>query len=143
MKVALTETARSLRDRSTEAERKLWSRLRDRRLMGYKFRRQVPRGRYVVDFLCAEAGLVVEIDGGHHADQRLEADRRRTAELERLGLKVLRFWNVDIHTNIYGVLCLIAETLTERCPPHPARECAPSSPQRERRTESPAAQERK
>jgi very-short-patch-repair endonuclease len=143
MKVALTDAARSLRNRSTEAERKLWSRLRDRRLMGYKFRRQVPRGRYVVDFLCAEASLVVEVDGGRHAELRGKADRLRTAELERDGLLVLHFWNVDIHTNIKGGLTAIAEDLAERCPPHPARESAPSSPRGERRTESPAAQERK
>ncbi|MET0667809.1 MAG: DUF559 domain-containing protein, partial [Methyloceanibacter sp.] len=59
MKIVLTDRARSLRRRATEAERKLWSRLRDRRLMGFKFRRQAPRGSYVADFLCAEARLVV------------------------------------------------------------------------------------
>jgi very-short-patch-repair endonuclease len=143
MKIALTDTARSLRYRSTEAERKLWSRLRDRRLMGFKFRRQVPHGRYVVDFLCVEAGLAVEVDGSQHADQRSEADRRRTAELEREGLIVLRFWNIDIHTNIEGVLTVIAGALVDRRSPHPARESAPSSPQGERRTEPLASAERK
>ena len=69
MKIALTQPARSLRQRSTDAERKLWSRLRDRRLMGFKFKRQAPRGRYVVDFLCVEAALVVEVDGSQHATQ--------------------------------------------------------------------------
>jgi very-short-patch-repair endonuclease len=101
--------------------------------MGFKFKRQVPRGRYVVDFLCVEGALAVEVDGGQHADARREADAHRTAELEREGVSVLRFWNVDVHTNIEGVLTVIAEALAERCPPHPARQSAPSSPQGERR----------
>ena len=103
--------------------------------MGFKFRRQAPRGSYVADFLCAEARLVVEVEGGQHADQRSVADRQRTADLERKGPLVLRFWNVDVHTNIEGVLTVIAVALAERGPPHRARESAPSSPQGERRTE--------
>ena len=136
MKIALTQPARSLRQRSTDAERKLWSRLRDRRLMGFKFRRQVPRGRYVVDFLCVEAGLVVETDGSQHAEKRSEADRRRTAELERDGLRVLRFWNVDVLANLEDVLTLIAEALSQRSSPSPGAKSAPSSPQGERSTET-------
>ncbi|HET7852667.1 MAG TPA: endonuclease domain-containing protein [Methyloceanibacter sp.] len=138
MKIALTEPARSLRQRSTDAERKLWSRLRDRRLMGFKFRRQVPRGHYVVDFLCVEAALVVEVDGSQHADRRSEADRLRTAELEREGLTVLRFWNVDVLQNLEGVLALISEALSERSAPSPGAQSAPSSPQGERGTETAA-----
>ncbi len=141
MKIELTDTARSLRARSTEAERKLWSRLRDWRLMGFKFNRQAPRGRYILDFLCVEGGLAVEVDGSHHADRRSEADRRRTAELEQDGLVVLRFWNGDILRNIDGVLTLIAEALSQRCSPSPGAQSAPSSPRGERRTESPAAEE--
>jgi very-short-patch-repair endonuclease len=129
MKVALTEPARSLRQRSTDAERKLWSRLRDRRLMGFKFKRQVPRGRYVVDFLCVEAGVAVEVDGSQHADS--QADRMRTAQLEGEGLKVLRFWNNDILNNMDGVLIVISEVLTARSP-SPGAQSAPSSPQGER-----------
>ena len=136
MKIALTQPARSLRQRSTDAERKLWSRLRDRRLMGLKFRRQVPRGHYVVDFLCVEAALVVEIDGSQHADKRSEADRCRTTELEREGLRVLRFWNTDVLTNLEGVLTSIAVALSQRSSPSPGAQCAPSSPQGERRTET-------
>ncbi len=143
MKIALTDRARSLRHRSTDAERKLWSRLRDRRLMGFKFKRQVPRGRYIVDFLCVEAGLVIEVDGGQHAELRSMADKRRTEELERDGLAVLRFWNVDIHTNIDGVLTVIAEAMAQRRPPHPARESAPASPQGERKSEPWAVEESK
>jgi len=100
--------------------------------MGFKFRRQVPRGRYVVDFLCVEAALVVEVDGSQHADKRSGVDRRRTTELEREGLAVLRFWNVDVLTNLEGVLTLIAEALSQRCSPSPGAQSAPSSPQGER-----------
>ena len=135
MRVQLTSSARSLRQRTTEAERKLWSRLRDHRLMGFKFKRQAPRGRYVVDFLCVEAKLVVEVDVSQHADKGNEADRRRTAELEREGLTVLRFWNIDVLKNLDGVLTLIAETLSQRSSPSPGAQSAPSSPPGERRAE--------
>ena len=104
--------------------------------MGFKFRRQVPRGRYVVDFLCVEAALVVEIDGSQHADKRSEADRRRTTELEREGLRVLRFWNTDVLTNLEGVLTSIAVALSQRSTPSPGAQSAPSSPQGERGTET-------
>jgi very-short-patch-repair endonuclease len=132
MKIALTDTARSLRNRSTEAERRLWSHLRDRRLMGFKFKRQAPRGRYVVDFLCVEAALAVELDGSQHATYRRQADQRRTDDFEREGLAVLRFWNNDVLTNLYGVLNLIVETLTQRSSPSPGAQSAPSSPRWER-----------
>ncbi len=132
MKIALTQSARSLRERGTDAERKLWSRLRDRKLMGFKFKRQAPRGRYVVDFLCVEAGVAVEVDGGQHAD--CFADRERTAQLEREGLMILRFWNTDILKNMDGVLTVIAETVMAR--PSPGAQSASSSPQGERRTET-------
>jgi len=135
MKIELTDIARSLRQGSTDAERKLWSRLRDKRLMAMKFKRQVPRGRYVVDFLCVEAGLVVEVDGSQHLKRTSRWDRIRTAFLESQGLKVLRVWNVDVLTNIEGVLTIIAETLSQRCSPSPGALRAPSSPQGERGAE--------
>src|SRR6266700_976406 len=94
-------TARRLRKNQTDAERILWLRLRDRRLNGLKFRRQVPIGRYVVDFFCADAHLIVEVDGGQHATAD-ETNRTRT--LEAMGFLVLRFWNNDVHENIDGVL---------------------------------------
>jgi very-short-patch-repair endonuclease len=97
------ERAKRLRSRSTDAERKLWSRLRNRQLAGAKFRRQVPIGRYVVDFICFEAALVVEVDGGQHA-ARVDHDVARTAWLEREGYRVVRFWNNDVLQNIEGVL---------------------------------------
>ncbi len=86
--------ARSMRKEPTEAEHKLWQELRDRRLDKMKFRRQVPIGDYIVDFLCLEAKLIVEIDGSQHADS--DYDENRDATLNGLGFRVLRFWNDDI-----------------------------------------------
>jgi very-short-patch-repair endonuclease len=110
-------TARRLRRDQTDAERKLWVRLRDRRLGGLKFRRQVNIETYVVDFLCADANLVVEIDGGQHAIAT-QADADRTKALEAHGYLVLRFWNNDVLQNTDGVVEAIIETLTP-LPPHP------------------------
>jgi very-short-patch-repair endonuclease len=98
-----TNLARTLRSEPTRAERKLWSRLRDRRFLGLKFKRQVPIERFVVDFACLEANLIVEVDGGQHAE-RIAVDSRRTEILESLGYLVLRFWNNDVLMNIDGVL---------------------------------------
>ena len=89
---ASTAQARSLRASQTSAEGYLWAALRNRQLGGWKWRRQVGVGPFVVDFLCVEAGLVVELDGGGHAE-RLDQDRLRTAMLGAHGLKVIRFWN--------------------------------------------------
>jgi adenine-specific DNA-methyltransferase len=83
-------------------EQLLWSKLRNRQLGGWKWKRQVPKGSYIVDFLCVEAALVVELDGGQHADN-IAYDERRTAYLESLGLKVLRFWNREVVENLDGV----------------------------------------
>jgi very-short-patch-repair endonuclease len=94
--------AKALRNDRTEVEHQLWAKLRNRQLGGWKWRRQVPRGPFIVDFLCAEAGLVVELDGGQHAD-RTAYDNRRTAYLEWLGLRVLRFWNPEVIENLNGV----------------------------------------
>jgi very-short-patch-repair endonuclease len=103
-----TLRAQRLRREDTDAEARLWGSLKDRRLGGWKWRRQVPRGPYIVDFLCVEAGLVVELDGFQHADNAAY-DERRTASLERAGLKVLRFWNSQVLTNSDGVCLLILE----------------------------------
>jgi len=86
--------ALSLRRDMTEAEDRLWQELRGRRLDGIKFRRQVPVGRFIADFLCADAMLIVEIDGSQHADSAY--DRERDAELKTRGFRVLRFWNDDV-----------------------------------------------
>ncbi|MFA6033025.1 MAG: endonuclease domain-containing protein [Myxococcota bacterium] len=93
--------ARSLRREMTEAEDRLWWELRDRRLDRIKFRRQVPIGKYVADFVCAEARLIVEIDGSQHADS--DPDRIRTAQLEAEGFRVLRFWNDDVLKDMNAV----------------------------------------
>ena len=87
--------ARALRSNPTEAERALWKHLRMRQLEGHKFRRQQPLGQYIVDFVCLERKLVVELDGGHHAGEFL-TDATRTAWLEVRGFRVLRFWNHDV-----------------------------------------------
>jgi very-short-patch-repair endonuclease len=103
--------ARGLRRRQTDAERRLWARLRDRRLLGGKFARQVPIGPYVIDFCCREQKLVVELDGGQHAI-RTAYDAKRTAFLEEQGYRVLRFWDNDALGNTDGMLERIAQTLS-------------------------------
>ena len=108
--------AQRLRRELTDAERKLWSALRNRQLNGAKFRRQQPIGPFIVDFVCQECRLVVEADGGQHADS--PADERRTSFLESKGYRVLRFWNNDIQNNLDGVTQVIANALST---PHPAR----------------------
>ena len=92
---SLTSRARELRRQSTDAERALWSRLRGRGLQGVKFRRQARIEHYIVDFLSTKHRLIIELDGGHHADQR-ESDDARTRDLESRGFRVLRFWNNDV-----------------------------------------------
>lgn len=94
--------ARTLRRVMTEAERRMWSVLRNRQVAARKFRRQEPIGPYVVDFVCESARLIVELDGGQHADQQ-RADAARTAWLEAEGYRVLRFWNNEIFENLPGV----------------------------------------
>ena len=87
---------------------KLWLALRNRGVAGAKFRRQVPVGPYVCDFLCKEAKLIIEVDGGQHNET---VDRYRTAQLVNRGYRVLRFWNNDVPTNMDGVLLTISNTL--------------------------------
>jgi very-short-patch-repair endonuclease len=97
------DRARRLRRNQTDAERTLWFRLRDRRLDGWKFKRQMPIDRFTVDFCCADARLILEIDGGQH-DQDRARDTDRTEVLEAMGYLVLRFWNNDVLRNTDGVL---------------------------------------
>jgi len=103
MAKATIDSARRLRRDQTHAERVMWFRLRDRRLAGWKFRRQVPIDRFVVDFFCVERKLIVEIDGGQH-DHGRQRDADRTRNLEAMGYLVLRFWNHEVLQNIDGVL---------------------------------------
>ena len=107
---ASPQTARALRRRSTPAEIRLWRFLRDRRLLGVKFRRQMPIGRFVVDFCSPQCKLVVELDGPQHAD-REDEDRQRTALIERAGFRVLRIWNDDVFEDLEAVLATIASAL--------------------------------
>jgi len=94
--------ARQLRQNPTDAELRLWLALRDRRLSGYKFGRQHPIGEFVVDFVCTKHKIVIEADGGQHAEN--PADALRTERLEAEGWKVIRFWNNDILSNTEGVI---------------------------------------
>ena len=117
-----TGRARELRVASTDAERKLWSMVRGSQLNGFKFRRQIPIGRYIADLVCPARKLIVEVDGGQHAP---EVDAARTAFLEGQGYRVIRFWNRDVLTNGQGVWQTIAGALSplpggEREGPAPA-----------------------
>ncbi|MBM3524995.1 MAG: endonuclease domain-containing protein [Alphaproteobacteria bacterium] len=103
--------ARAARKVPTDAERRLWWRLRARQL-GVKFRRQVPLGPYVVDFVCFEARLVVECDGGQHAESALDATR--DAWFEREGYRVLRFWNHEVLRETDAVIERIWKVVQER-----------------------------
>jgi very-short-patch-repair endonuclease len=108
--------ARTMRRNMTEAEFRLWLRLRARAVQGLKFRRQVPIGPFIVDFFCAERRLVVEIDGSQHfAEAAIVADARRIAWLEARGLRVLRLANLDVMQNLEAVYRLIVEA-GERTP---------------------------
>ncbi|MGH8172759.1 MAG: endonuclease domain-containing protein [Rhodanobacteraceae bacterium] len=113
----LISNARDLRKNSTDAERRLWSQLRNRHLAGYRFRRQAPLGRYVVDFVCLRARLVVELDGSQHGERLLQ-DFERTQHLARIGFRVMRFWNDEVLLQTEGVLEVILDALRRACP-HP------------------------
>ncbi len=108
----LTDSARDLRRRETEAEAILWAALRGRQVAGLKFRRQRPAGPFVLDFYCADYRLVVEVDGGIH-DQQLEQDAARTAILEGYGYHLIRFRNEQILTNLPAVLARIAKAVED------------------------------
>ncbi len=100
--------ARQLRQNQTDAEKKLWRKLRHLKSSGFHFRRQAPIGNFIADFACHSANLIIECDGGQHAhDEAVLKDAERTAWLETQGYKVLRFWNNDILTNIDGVMQII------------------------------------
>ena len=105
--------ARRLRRDMTDAERRLWSRLRNRQLLGLKFRRQMVLEGFIADFACVEARLVIELDGGQHAEN-VEADRLRSRAIEGAGYLVLRFWNEDILRNTDDAIEEIVRTLEAR-----------------------------
>ena len=113
-------TARKLRSNLTDAEARLWFRLRRKQIDGWRFRRQAPIDSYVVDFVCFEAKLIVEVDGGQHADSR--ADASRTSFLKGRGYAVLRFWNNDVLGNTDAVVETIQSALRKASgAPPPAR----------------------
>jgi len=108
--------ATQLRKQPTDAETRLWSRLRRKQLDGLRFRRQAPIGPYVVDFFCPVAKLVIEVDGGQHAEQQ-DYDDQRTRWLEERGYRVVRFWNNDVLANTEGVLAEILRAVRLSPPP--------------------------
>lgn len=112
------ERARKLRKTMTPQEVKLWIHLRSWRAKGFHFRRQAPRYRYIVDFVCLRHRLVIELDGGqHNFSSHAERDRVRDVRFSENGFRVLRFWNNDVDKNLEGVLETIDRELRT---PHPA-----------------------
>ena len=104
--------ARELRKNMTPQERKLWGILRNRQVKNSTFKRQYPIGEYIVDFVCREKWLIIEVDGGqHNSPEAIEYDRQRSEYLQSRGFKVLRFWNNDIDNNIDGVYRIIIQNL--------------------------------
>ena len=118
MKRRNVDRARRLRGGQTDAEQKLWHHLHNRHPQGWKFRRQHEIDRYIADFACPDAGLLVELDGSQHGGQRAY-DEARTRKLESMGYRVLRFWDNEALTNIEGVLEVILEALASPAP-HPS-----------------------
>jgi very-short-patch-repair endonuclease len=115
-----TLRAQELRNDATEAEKHLWRRLSRRQLGGWKFSRQIPVGAFICDFVCREARLIVESDGGQH-DERAAQDEARTRFLVGEGFQVIRFWNNEVFENPDGVLIRILEVLESRPTPDPSR----------------------
>ncbi len=103
-------TAKVLRKNFTDTERLLWKYLRAKQMEGCKFRRQEPIGSYIVDFVCQEKRIVIEVDGGQHSTEK-ERDNERDKWFEGKGYKVLRFWNNEVLSNIEGVLEVIRDCL--------------------------------
>jgi very-short-patch-repair endonuclease len=111
--------ARTLRHNMTEAERRVWQILRSRQMDGYGFRRQVPIGRYIADFVCHEARLIAEIDGSQH-DRSSRREAERTEFLLNEGYRTLRFWNNEVLENLDGVHATIATELGRVTPTQPS-----------------------
>ncbi|HEY7743918.1 MAG TPA: endonuclease domain-containing protein [Burkholderiales bacterium] len=107
---------RRLRQHMTDAERRLWRSLQRKQLGGYKFRRQHPFGDFIIDFVCLEAKLAVEVDGGQHAE---DVDAARSRFLERAGFRILRFWNNDVLRDTEAVVEAIYRALQDTPHPHP------------------------
>ena len=118
----ITTLGKALRKRPTDAEQLLWSRLRMKQMEGLKFRRQQPVDNYIVDFVCFENRIIIEVDGGQHAAGN-KKDRERDTYLKQYGFKVLRFWNNEVLQNTNAVLAVIRENCLSHPPPlsSPAR----------------------
>jgi very-short-patch-repair endonuclease len=114
----LRYNARELRNNATDAERLLWRSLRGRQLAGFRFRRQMPIAGYIADFASPDARLVVELDGGQHAD-RIEYDQRRCEVMADAGYRIVRYWNHDVLTRTADVLADIHRHLTSATPSRP------------------------
>ena len=108
-----TKNARELRKNPTEAERRLWEKLKRRQIAAVRFRRQQPIGPFIVDFVCFERQVIVEVDGGQHAEQ-VSYDKQRTCWLETQGYRVLRFWNNDVLSNTEAVAQTILDAVEQR-----------------------------
>jgi very-short-patch-repair endonuclease len=119
MSSGLDDYARKLRMRSTDAEKLLWRHLRAKRLMGLKFRRQEPIGKFIADFVCYERRVIIEVDGGQHSE-RPERDQGRDEWFKNKGFSILRFWNNDVLSQTEEVL----EAIVKEC----TRSPSPSSP---------------
>jgi very-short-patch-repair endonuclease len=133
--------ARTLRRKPTDAERRLWNMVRNRSVHGMKFLRQFPIGPFVVDFVCRELMLVIEVDGGQHVDDAIYDDRR-TAFLNSRGYSVLRFWNNEVLQHLNGVHDMIAATASGIVPdPSPGWRFTPATLSPEGRGDQIATQE--
>ena len=116
----LKQVSQKLRREMTDAERRLWSRLRGKQLLGVQFYRQKPIGNYIVDFYCPTAGVVVEVDGGQHFEpDNIRKDAKRTADLHALKLTVLRFDNRQVLTQLEDVVTEVYRVIAEKIPPSP------------------------
>ena len=111
--------AKTLRSHQTDAEQRLWYHLRAHRFLDFKFKRQKPIGNYIVDFVCLEQKLIVELDGGQHGGQ-MQYDQVRDAWLRGQGYRVLRFWNHDVMQQLESVLESILIALASKSPSPPA-----------------------
>jgi very-short-patch-repair endonuclease len=118
------DKAKALRSNQTDAEQRLWYHLRAHRFMGLKFKRQKPVGRYIADFVCVEHRLIIELDGGQHAEEAAY-DGQRDAWLRSQGYTVLRFWNNDVMQQLDSVLEQIASSLSPGLSPARGREETP------------------
>ncbi|MCX2574801.1 endonuclease domain-containing protein [Pedobacter sandarakinus] len=111
----LFEFSKVLRKTQTDAENLIWQSLRNRKVLGFKFRRQHPLDKYIADFYCYEAKLVIEIDGGiHDQNENAEHDKNRTYELEELGITIIRFTNEMVNSNLDKVLSTIKSYLQSK-----------------------------